>query len=331
MNGTYLLWHRSESDWCDYDIVGESYYHSAHRRLLPQDWSGEGTEIRRNFELIAEPDNPHDPWAISVRADGHTVGYIPRSDAPDWAPVVRRVMASGLVPVAPGRMYAFMPREDLDWDGDYEELGSTIQLKLDDPQASLPINNPPTVPYTLLPRSSLVQVTKEKEHVGTLMPYVPAGGYGQLFVTLHERAALVDVRVDNATIGELSAKTSQHYLPLIQHFARRNLVVACKADITGSALAAEVRISAVKAHEASPALLEGDPITVPALIAAVDDPSRYDLSDGAAQPPVVTARQQPPPLPPAGWYDDPGNPHAIRYWTGTEWTHHTAPKPAYTR
>lgn len=79
------------------------------------------------------------------------------------------------------------------------------------------------------------------------------------------------------------------------------------------------------------ALLEGDPITVPALIAAVDDPSRYDLSGGAAQQPVVTARQQPPPLPPAGWYDDPGNPHAIRYWTGTEWTHHTATKPAHTR
>lgn len=333
MNGTYLLWHRSESDWCDYDIVGESYYHPAHRRLLPPDWTGEGTEVRRNFELIAEPDNPHDPWAISVRADGHTVGYIPRSDAPEWAPVVRRVMASGLVPIVPGRMYAFMPREDLDWDGEREDLASSIQLNLDDPAGSLPINNPPAVPYTLLPRSSRVQVTKEKDHAGNLMPYVPAGGYGRLFVTLHERGRpdRVEVRVDDSAIGELSAKTGQHFLPLIQHFTRRNLVVACRADITRSALTAEVRISAVKAHEASPEVLNGDPITVPPLIAAVADPSRYDLSGAAGRTPVVAVRQQASSLPGAGWYDDPGNSNAIRYWTGTEWTHHTAPKPPYAR
>lgn len=32
------------------------------------------------LDLVAEPDNPHDPRAIRIEARGHRIGYVPRSE-----------------------------------------------------------------------------------------------------------------------------------------------------------------------------------------------------------------------------------------------------------
>ena len=32
------------------------------------------------------------------------------------------------------------------------------------------------------------------------------------------------------------------------------------------------------------------------------------------------------PTPPAGWYPDPGDARALRYWDGAAWTAHVAPR-----
>jgi hypothetical protein len=42
--------------------------------LLARIWPG------MPVELVAEPDNPHDPRAIRIEALGHHIGYVPRSD-----------------------------------------------------------------------------------------------------------------------------------------------------------------------------------------------------------------------------------------------------------
>jgi len=41
----------------------------------------------------------------------------------------------------------------------------------------------------------------------------------------------------------------------------------------------------------------------------------------------VPAESVPPPGVPAGWYPDPSGVPAQRYWDGSVWTHHTAPRP----
>jgi hypothetical protein len=331
-------------------VVGESHYGAAIRSLLPRDWDGaHGVEVRRDFELIPEPGNHYDPWAISVRADNKTVGYIPRTDAPQWANVVRRICASGYIPVVPGRVYAF-ERSDWDnWDGTGDppkDFGATVQLKLGEPGTALPLNNPPEVPHTLLPRSTIVQVTKEIDHLDTLLKFVPPSGYGLLIATLHEGFAasgrsMVEVRIDDECVGQLTPQMSQRFLPLIQHLGGRHLLPACWADITGSAVAAEVRISAVKANEATPDVLNGDAVEVLRLIAEERDARAYYLSGNlfrvedaraaerseSRRPPIAT----PPPLPPAGWYADPRYPQFLRYWNGATWTEHTAPNPRSTR
>lgn len=344
----YALWCTSNSSWCEYDIIGESRYRPTIRSLLPHDWDGSGTEVRRDFELIPEPENPYDPWAISVRADNKTVGYLQRDDAPQWSKVVRRVCASGHIPVVPGRVYAFERHDWENWDGvtadPPKDFGATVQLRLGEPAVALPLNDPPDVPHTLLPRSTIVQVTKEHEHTDSLLKFVPPSGYGLLIATLHEQEAasgrsVVEVRIDDERIGQLTPQMSQRFLPLVQHLAGRGILSACWADITGSAVAAEVRISAVKANEATPDVLDGDPIEVLRLIAEEDDAQAYDLRGNlyrvegvrtaerpVRQPPTAT----PPPLPPAAWYPDPHNPQVLRYWTGAAWTEHTAPNPRST-
>lgn len=341
----YRLWSKSGSDWCNFDIVGEKSYGANIRALLPPDWDGRGTEVRRDFELVPEPDNPHSPsrTAISVRADNHTVGYIPSEHSPAWAGVVRRVVASGYIPVVPGRVYAFMAKQWDLWDGDGApptEFAATVKLKLDDPASALPINNPPEVPYTMLPRSGVVQVTKEELHSDTLCKQVPDGGYGAVFATLHERDAssrgatrsVVEVRIDDECVGQLTTQTGQKFLPLIRHLHARGLVTTCWGDITGSVLAAEVRIDGVKASEAGASILDGEPVTLPRLVDYRADPLEYDLgstprreqpaariddASGSVMPRHTS-------LPPANWYPDPYYPSFLRYWDGAAWTEHTS-------
>ena len=52
-----------------------------------------------------------------------------------------------------------------------------------------------------------------------------------------------------------------------------------------------------------------------------------DLVADPAQSSPLDVLASPPPLPPAGWFPDPTDTGAHRYWDGQQWTEHTAPKP----
>jgi hypothetical protein len=97
-----------------------------------------------------------------------------------------------------------------------------------------------------------------------------------------------------------------------------------------------VRIDGVKANEADEAVLDGEPLTMPMLVAAQGDPLQYAIASGAigsvespashsyGDRPAPTRVAQPPP--PAAWYDDPADTRMFRYWDGVRWTEHVAPK-----
>lgn len=61
-----------------FDLVGESRYQDALARCDP------GAAV----SLVREPENPHDPKAIAVKAAGETIGYIAAKDAADLAPAL---------------------------------------------------------------------------------------------------------------------------------------------------------------------------------------------------------------------------------------------------
>jgi hypothetical protein len=235
-----------------------------------------------------------------VRSGGRTLGYLDADDAPAWAGVVRRIIASGFVPATASRIWA---SEYDGWDG--VEFRAGVSIALGKPTEALPLNDPPSVPFTMLPRSSLVQVTKEDEHFGALLKFVPDGGYGTLFVTLHEQPSgsrtkpYVEVRIDDECVGQLTPQMGQRFLPMIRHLQDRGLRTACWGDITGSAVAAEVRLDAIKANQASPSVLDGAPVTVPPLLPESPDVATYDITPMRSRlQPLPLVHQAVPPTPP---------------------------------
>jgi len=95
-----------------------------------------------------------------VRVDDRTVGYLGEEDAREWAGVVRRIVSSGFLPTTSVQIYGY---EYDGWDG--IEFRPSVRIGLGDPRDAIPLNEPPFTPYTMLPRASFVQVTKEDEHL----------------------------------------------------------------------------------------------------------------------------------------------------------------------
>lgn len=277
---TYELWNRSRSAWCNYEIDDARWHVDAIRKLLPDRWNGEGTELTGSFRLLAEPRTAEaQSWAVAIQYGGRTVGHLAADDAAEWVDVLGRLLASDLIPTTPGRIFAWETGRwgDPDPDGELtREIGVRMQLKLAEPSHALPLNQPPIGDYTLVPRGSRVKVTRTNEHSMVLLPLVPSAGSGLMIATLHDLTGhsggkltprpAVEVRIDGDRIGQLTPQMSQSFAPMIHHLEARGLVTACIAEITGSSVAAEVKIDAIKAHEAPDHVLHGDPIRVPPVV-----------------------------------------------------------------
>ncbi|WP_234391029.1 TerD family protein [Nocardia suismassiliense] len=297
----YRLWTQART-YCDYELTVEQQFLPALRSLYPPDFPEKDRELTPVVELIPEPDGPHGQWAISVRTDGRTIGYVGPEDAPRWAGVLRRIVASGFVPTTKSRIWA---REYDGFDG--IEFNAYVQIALGEPEHAIPLNDPPAVPYTMLPRSTIIQVTKEDEHFDAVRKFVSDKGYGLLFATLHDCAPSVgrakhhvEVRVDYRRIGQLTPPMSQRFLPMVRHLRERGLVAACWADIAASAVSAKVRIDAIKANEASDEVLNGPPITISTLVPGLPDSLSYDLTVLRLKlEPLEPVRPVPPPPIPA--------------------------------
>jgi len=298
----YPLWNL-ETSWCNYQVPIEDELKPAIQTLLQPDQVVDQLQ-HTEVDLVPEPFGPRGEWAISVRHSDRTIGYVAEPDAPAWAGVVRRVIASDCTPTTAARISGYQ----------YDDIGGStlhanIYIALSLRDQVLPLNNPPTKRYTLLPRSSVVQVTKEEQYYDALLKFVPRAGRGVLFVTLHEcpptsakSKPLVEVRIDDECVGLLTPQMSLRYLPMIQRLAERNLVTACRGDIVGSAVAAEVRIYGIKANEATNDFLNDGIALVPRLVPEQDDPRGYDLSNMTAllQPLPPVQPPPPPPEPPDG-------------------------------
>lgn len=185
-------------------------------------------------------------------------------------------LASGHVPINNGQIWAYEA-----WEG----IEVRFSLKLGRPSEALPLNDPPSKPYTMVPRSSVVQVTKENEHLDALLMHVPRSGYGLVYATFHERVSTkgstkphVEARIDDVRIGQLTPQMSERFLPMVRHLSERGLDTACWADIAGSRVAAEVRIDCLKANEVDDEVLNGPPSQLPRLVSQLADPWLYELS-----------------------------------------------------
>lgn len=251
----------------------------------------EEIEVNVPAVLVPEPDNPHDQNAISVRVNGHVVGYVERADTKKYLKDVQRVTASGHTPATSARVW-MVRREHRD---DGTRFYSRISISLPwEGGLNLPRNNPPTTPYTLLPWGSGLQVTGEEVHFDRIKPYVTGADVDLVLVTLHraqkllksgEAREIVEVQLDGLRIGELTPTTSRHFLATIDHTNSRGADVAAYARIKGSQLSAEVTIQGAKVTDLPDEWLNGAFVTLPTLI---PDAATYEV------PPAYVPQPDPP-------------------------------------
>ena len=108
---------RMDASGGGYEVVGESY----HRDGIAEIVGGsrpESVKLVAWASLVREPDNPHDPNAVAVVIDGHTVGHLGRKDAAAVAPVLDRIAAARLVPYCRADIFGGWDRSPVDR-GDY--------------------------------------------------------------------------------------------------------------------------------------------------------------------------------------------------------------------
>ncbi|MBT2515773.1 DUF4236 domain-containing protein [Arthrobacter sp. ISL-30] len=272
------------SEWPNVDVVGEHAYSQAIKAALRaskapitlrSDSEVEGVQV----ELVAEPDNPYDENAISVRWRNHVLGYLSREDAIRYTQPIRRIIASGLSATTTARIWAY--------DGGGDELQARVTVALPEPGLIAPLNEAPTGLTTLVPWGSAIQVLKEENHFDVLFNHVPPDGVGLLLVSLHKaihtlkngiERPFVEVRLSGERVGELSNVTSAHLLPLLEHTETVGETALAYAKITGSALAAQLVLHAARATEISNDWLSDGPHPAPKLLpwaAAYEVPPAY--------------------------------------------------------
>jgi len=296
----YRLW---TPTWCDYEVRIDLRAKAFFRTLFPRNWSGDRTEITADIALLSQPVGPHGALSVAAQLQGQTLGYLDLETATAWTGVVRRVVASGCTPVTLGRVVGTLYD---DFENNQQRFWVELYLALGEPATALPQNDPPAAPYTMLPKSAVLQVTKEEQYLDALLAILPPDGTGVFFATLHERPSqgranpVVEVRIDDNCVGQLTPQTSQKFLPLIRHLDSRGLATACWSDVKGSKVAVEARINAIKANEASAEVLDGPASVIQRLVPpqqVVDPlppPVPAGIAAGVAAPPPPPVFSEPP-------------------------------------
>ncbi|MEH0147429.1 NINE protein [Corynebacterium sp. Q4381] len=259
------------------EVKGAHYHRRSLEGMFQIERGRDNKEFYVDVTLVPEPDNPFSTSgnAISVRWWDNVVGYISSDECAKYSQL-RRVAASGYDAGATMRVWT-----NVGWKG---ERDFWLSLALPDPDLLLPLNDPPTDGFVLLPEGPKTQVAKESEHTEYLADFVPLSGLGQVLVSLHlfeagktKKWEAVEIRLDGERVGELSKVSSEKFAPIVRHFDSQGLTVISRATISGSSIAAEIVLVAARAHELAEELLETDVTKpLPRLVHYQADPREYD-------------------------------------------------------
>lgn len=324
MSIPFGLW--GQRGWPNLDIVGESHHLKPIRALFGPNLKAGGTEMTATAQLIPEPQNRHDRNAVAVWIGSHHVGYLSREDAVRYAPVLSALVAEGWAPQVSARVWAGQWSSD---SRDQDGFSASVRLDLAEPHLLLPANMPPGQQYRLLPAGSSIQVTGEDKHLDVLSAWLCPEGECWVYATLHELTeqlarttrTVVEIRIDDHRVGQLTPKMSGELLPAVRHLAEQGQTATARAIVKGNRIKTEVVLHVARAHELPDSWLSvpaSAPTTVTptpsAPVPVVAPPERSYASVPAAMPVVIPPAPTgikfvvPPnwPQPPARWIPQPG-------------------------
>lgn len=253
------LW--GQRGWAGQDVVGESNYLSHIKNVVGKAHQADGAEHLHSALLVPEPDNLHDRNAVAVQIGGHTVGYLAREDAAEYSRVLQRLAAQGFVAQVQARIWAGdFDDYEVDRRGNYVQssrFGAGIKLDLGEPHLLVPGNMPPTGAHEMLPVGGAIQVTGEEAHTDVLSAYCGPAGEQWVYATLHEvnrqlarsTRTVVEVRLDDQLIGQLTPKMSADLLAAIRHINDLGVTAVGRALVKGNRAAAQVTLYVQRSHQ----------------------------------------------------------------------------------
>jgi collagen type III alpha len=227
-----------------------------------------------------------------------------------------------------------------DYDDRRAIFRGSVRLDLAEPHMIVPANVPPSPAHRLLPRGNAIQVAGEEKHLDALAPFLRPEGECWVYVTLHEMVeqlarstrSVVEVRVDDARVGQLTPKMSGELIPALRHLAEHGEAAAARAVIRGNRIKAEVVLYVARTHELPDSWLVGADSARPNVAstaasatgkAAPAATAHAMRQHGPIPPPPTAIRFVVPPewpsppaswIPPAGWRPDPSWPPAPADW-----------------
>lgn len=287
--------------WAGVDLVGEYFRRSSIVKLIGGRPKGDDSKrVDLPVHLVPEPDNPFGSHgqAVSARIDDQVVGYLSNEDAKKWHPEIHRIAASGAVAKTTGNVLAYNRHK---WDRNGRttlELEVNIRVALPDPGLLLPLNTQKFNNVAILPWGNALQVTGEDQHLPHLFEYVPASGEGLVVLTMHhiEKTLkngsireLVEVRLDDERVGQLTAASSLHFLPTIAHAHDMDRTLAVWSKLKGSGLAVELTVQGARATDLKDDWLR----TMPSLPEFVPEAPSYDVPDAYVPEKAPTKAKRP--------------------------------------
>ncbi|AEV86338.1 Transcription elongation factor spt5 [Actinoplanes sp. SE50] len=245
MANRFQLW--GQAGWASAEVVGETHYAKSIRALFGPDFNPQGTDITVPVQLIPDRSNRHDRNAVGVWSDNALLGHLPRPEAARYVGVLTALTKRKLVPEVTAQIHG---REWGEYEGRPPAFVATIRLDLGEPHMLVPANDPPVHEHRLLPTGSALQVNGQEQHVEALAAFQRPEGECWAYVTLHEMADhLVEVRLGDARVGDLSPKTSFELVPVLRYQAERGLVVAARAVVKSNAVKTEVMLYVARVQD----------------------------------------------------------------------------------
>lgn len=195
-------------------VAGEGHYQDA-IGIFTGGKTETGPAIRlHTAELRPEPNNRHDPNAIAVLIQGHTVGYIPATETDPWHRAIAPIHASGQPATCVARITG-------GWNRGYGDEGHYGIVLLAKPGQADP--NDPTIPPSLARK---IAVTGEQHYQDTLAQLL-----GPQSAQLAGEDGLITVYIAGRRVGQLSKTMAERYTPLIIAIHQAGLPVTCQAIV----------------------------------------------------------------------------------------------------
>ena len=187
---------------------------------------------------------------LAVFIDGMQIGIVPDEVRESYLKVIEALHASDRCLSVPASIW--MTRQH------GFRAGASIKLPLPD-EVATPVGMP-NGPVAILPRGRKVQVTREGDHMETLLgllddehsvPVVAQLGsfIKQLKTT---QKTVVGVKVCGEMVGLLSTQMSQHFLPVVEACEDAGIALVCHGRVTGNQLKVDLVLEAIKGSELPP-------------------------------------------------------------------------------